>query len=156
MSAAPDLLTFGESMVSLRSAGPLSAGGSLGMHVAGAESNVAVGVARLGHRVAWAGVEGADPLGQFILRQLRSESIRLHPGDKPGIGVDFNEEAAAAFPYQQAYLPYNRLVDGTVHDWWRWRKPKRSRTEAPRLAVRDRPGFPEDRLSVSGSVDSGY
>ncbi|MDF9753024.1 hypothetical protein M2428_004504, partial [Arthrobacter sp. ES3-54] len=24
---------------------------------------------------------------------------------------------AAAFPYQQAYLPYNRLVDGTVHDW---------------------------------------
>jgi hypothetical protein len=26
-------------------------------------------------------------------------------------------EAAAAFPYQQAYLPYNRLVDGTVQDW---------------------------------------
>ncbi len=41
----------------------------------------------------------------------------LHPGDKPGIGVEFNEEAAAAYPYQQAYLPYNRLVDGTVHDW---------------------------------------
>jgi mannonate dehydratase len=41
----------------------------------------------------------------------------LHPGDAPGIGVEFNEEAAAAFPYQQAYLPYNRLVDGTVHDW---------------------------------------
>ena len=39
----PELLTFGESMVSLRSTGPLSAGGSLGMHVAGAESNVAVG-----------------------------------------------------------------------------------------------------------------
>ena len=36
---------------------------------------------------------------------------------KPGIGVEFNEEAAAAFPYQQAYLPYNRLIDGTVHDW---------------------------------------
>jgi mannonate dehydratase len=31
--------------------------------------------------------------------------------------VEFNEEAAAAYPYQQAYLPYNRLVDGTVHDW---------------------------------------
>ncbi len=78
MSPASDLLTFGESMVSLRSAGPLSAGGSLGMHVAGAESNVAVGVARLGHRVAWAGVVGADPHGQFILRQLRSEGIRLY------------------------------------------------------------------------------
>ena len=43
----PELLTFGESMVSLRSAGPLSAGGSLGMHVAGAESNVAVVLGRL-------------------------------------------------------------------------------------------------------------
>ncbi len=41
----------------------------------------------------------------------------LHPGDKPGIGVEFNEEAANTYPYQQAYLPYNRLVDGTVHDW---------------------------------------
>ncbi|MGO4119711.1 sugar kinase [Arthrobacter sp. YAF16] len=72
-----DLLTLGESMVSLRSAGPLSAGGSLGMHVAGAESNVAVGVARLGHSVAWAGVVGADPHGEFILRQLRSEGIAV-------------------------------------------------------------------------------
>ena len=72
-----DLLTLGESMVSLRSAGPLSAGGNLGMHVAGAESNVAVGVARLGHSVAWAGVIGADPHGEFILRQLRSEGIEV-------------------------------------------------------------------------------
>jgi 2-dehydro-3-deoxygluconokinase len=84
VSAAVDLLTLGESMVSLRSAGPLSAGGSLAMHVAGAESNVAVGVARLGHRVAWAGVVGADPHGQYILRQLRSE----------GIGVEHREDAA--------------------------------------------------------------
>ena len=73
-----DLLTVGESMVSLRSAGPLSAGGSLAMHVAGAESNVAVGVARLGHSVAWAGVVGADPHGEFILRQLRSEGLAVH------------------------------------------------------------------------------
>ncbi|WP_258074230.1 sugar kinase [Arthrobacter sp. Y81] len=72
-----DLLTFGESMVSLRSAGPLSAGGALTMHVAGAESNVAVGVARLGHSVSWAGVVGADPHGEFILRQLRAEGVRL-------------------------------------------------------------------------------
>lgn len=97
MSAAPDLLTFGESMVSLRSTGPLSAGGSLGMHVAGAESNVAVGVARLGHRVAWAGVVGADPHGQFILRQLRSEGIRLHHREDAArsTGVMFLEHRTA-------------------------------------------------------------
>lgn len=97
MSAAVDLLTFGESMVSLRSAGPLSAGGSLAMHVAGAESNVAVGVARLGHSVSWAGVVGADPQGEFILRQLRSEGIQVqHRLDKVrSTGVMFLEQRTA-------------------------------------------------------------
>jgi len=41
----------------------------------------------------------------------------LHPGEKPGLGVDLDETAAARFPYQAAYLPFNRLHDGTVHDW---------------------------------------
>lgn len=41
----------------------------------------------------------------------------LHPGDQPGLGVDLDREAAAAHPYQPAYLPFNRLKDGTVHDW---------------------------------------
>lgn len=92
-----ELLTFGESMVSLRSAGPLSAGGSLGMHVAGAESNVAVGVARLGHSVAWAGVVGADPQGEFILRQLRSEGIAVQHrvDDARSTGVMFLERRTA-------------------------------------------------------------
>jgi 2-dehydro-3-deoxygluconokinase len=94
---AVDLLTFGESMVSLRSAGPLSAGGSLTMHVAGAESNVAVGVARLGHSVSWAGVVGADPHGEFILRQLRAEGVGLrHREDTTRrTGVMFLEQRTA-------------------------------------------------------------
>lgn len=105
---AADLLTFGESMVSLRSAGPLSAGGSLGMHVAGAESNVAVGVARLGHRVRWAGVVGADPHGEFILRQLRAEGIGVEHRIDAGrsTGVMFLEQRTAdvtrAFYYRAA------------------------------------------------------
>ena len=41
----------------------------------------------------------------------------MHPGDAPGIGVEFDEEAAARFPYDPKYLPVNRLLDGTVHDW---------------------------------------
>jgi 2-dehydro-3-deoxygluconokinase len=97
VSAAVDLLTFGESMVSLRSAGPLSAGGSLAMHVAGAESNVAVGAARLGHSVMWAGAVGADPHGEFILRQLRSEGIQVrHRLDSErSTGVLFLEQRTA-------------------------------------------------------------
>ncbi|WP_433612640.1 sugar kinase [Dactylosporangium sp. CA-139114] len=70
-----DVFTFGETMVSLRSAGPLAAGGALSMHVAGAESNVAVALARLGHRSAWGGRIGGDELGEFVLRRLRGEGV---------------------------------------------------------------------------------
>ncbi|MFF4765269.1 D-mannonate dehydratase ManD [Streptomyces sp. NPDC001255] len=41
----------------------------------------------------------------------------LHPGEAPGLGVELDEELAAAHPYDPAYLPVNRLQDGTVHDW---------------------------------------
>lgn len=41
----------------------------------------------------------------------------LHPGDEPGLGVDIDEELAAQYPYRRAYLPVNRLTDGTVHPW---------------------------------------
>jgi mannonate dehydratase len=41
----------------------------------------------------------------------------MHPGEKPGIGVDIDEELAAKHPYQRAYLPVNRKLDGTMHSW---------------------------------------
>jgi mannonate dehydratase len=41
----------------------------------------------------------------------------LHPGDEPGLGVDINETLAAQYPYQRAYLPVNRLEDGTMTEW---------------------------------------
>jgi mannonate dehydratase len=41
----------------------------------------------------------------------------LHPGDGPGLGVELDETLAATFPYQRAYLPTNRKLDGTVHSW---------------------------------------
>jgi len=95
--APVDLLTFGESMVSLRSTGPLANGGTLNMQVAGAESNVAIGVARLGHTSAWAGSVGADPHGEFIVKQLRGEGVRLHHGvhAERSTGVMFLEQRTA-------------------------------------------------------------
>ncbi len=41
----------------------------------------------------------------------------LDPGENPGLGVELDEAAAAAFEYTPAYLPVNRLLDGTMHDW---------------------------------------
>ncbi|MCQ9162661.1 MULTISPECIES: sugar kinase [unclassified Arthrobacter] len=92
-----DVLTFGETMVSLRSAGPLAQGGSLAMHAAGAESNVAVGLARLGHPVRWAGRLGCDPHGDFVERALRAEGVDLAVGRDPvrPTGVMFLERRTA-------------------------------------------------------------
>lgn len=71
----PEVMTFGETMAALRAHGALRLGGSLGLSVAGAESNVAIGLARLGHRVNWAGRVGADELGALVLRTLRAEGV---------------------------------------------------------------------------------
>jgi mannonate dehydratase len=45
------------------------------------------------------------------------EDGMMHPGDAPGLGVDIDEELAARYPYQPAYLPVNRKLDGTMHSW---------------------------------------
>lgn len=70
-----DVLTLGESMVALRGSGPLKLGGSMDVSVAGAESNVAIGLARLGHATRWAGAVGADEAGELVLRTLRAENV---------------------------------------------------------------------------------
>ncbi|MGF7146566.1 mannonate dehydratase [Sphingomonas zeicaulis] len=41
----------------------------------------------------------------------------MHPGDAPGLGVDIDEELAAGYEYKRAFLPVNRLEDGTMHSW---------------------------------------
>ncbi|MGO9639866.1 MAG: D-mannonate dehydratase ManD [Candidatus Acidiferrales bacterium] len=41
----------------------------------------------------------------------------VHPGDKPGLGVDIDEDLAAKFPYRRAYLPVSRKLDGTMDNW---------------------------------------
>jgi mannonate dehydratase len=41
----------------------------------------------------------------------------FHPGDTLGHGVDIDEKLAAKFPYERAYLPVNRKLDGTLWHW---------------------------------------
>jgi mannonate dehydratase len=41
----------------------------------------------------------------------------MYPGDAPGLGVTLDEKLAAKYPYQRAYLPINRKLDGTLTDW---------------------------------------
>ena len=41
----------------------------------------------------------------------------MHPAEAPGHGVEFDEELAGKYPYDPAYLPVNRKLDGTLWDW---------------------------------------
>ena len=41
----------------------------------------------------------------------------LHPGEAPGLGVDIDESLAEKYPYSRAYLPVNRLEDGSMFNW---------------------------------------
>jgi mannonate dehydratase len=47
----------------------------------------------------------------------RFEAGSLHLGESAGLGVEIDEELAARYPYQRAYLPVNRLEDGTMANW---------------------------------------
>jgi mannonate dehydratase len=58
-----------------------------------------------------------DTLEVFKTSYTFSDGL-LHPGDNPGLGVEYDDERAASFEYTPAYLPVNRLqLDGTMHDW---------------------------------------
>ena len=58
-----------------------------------------------------------EKTNQVFQQSFTWQDGMLHPGDKPGLGVELDLDEAGTYPYVQAYLPYNRLADGTVHDW---------------------------------------
>ena len=58
-----------------------------------------------------------DDTDRVFPHGYRFEAGAMHPGDAPGLGVDIDEELARTFPYERAYLPVARKMDGTVHSW---------------------------------------
>lgn len=81
----PALVTIGETMGLLTSPeyGSLRSARSLNLGVAGAESNVAIGVRRLGHAATWIGRVGEDELGDLVESTLRGEGLDLQIGRDP-------------------------------------------------------------------------
>jgi 2-dehydro-3-deoxygluconokinase len=72
-----EVVTLGECLVALvaQAQGPLAETTAFERHVAGAEANAAVGLARLGHSVAYIGRVGSDGFGTAIVRKLRGEGV---------------------------------------------------------------------------------
>ena len=71
------VVTLGETMALFRpeAIGSLAQVGEFQLGVGGAESNVAIGVARLGGSATWIGRVGRDSLGERVLRELRAEGV---------------------------------------------------------------------------------
>jgi len=77
MSGTLDVVTFGEAMMLLvaQQPGPLEEVQTFAKRTAGAETNVAIGLARLGLKVGWASRLGTDSMGRYLLSEMRREGI---------------------------------------------------------------------------------
>jgi 2-dehydro-3-deoxygluconokinase len=89
-----DVLTFGESMV-LFACGErdkLESAADYHASIGGAESNCAIGLARLGHSVCWVSRLGSDPFGSRVLKTLRGECV-----DVRHVEISANEPTGIMF-----------------------------------------------------------
>lgn len=91
-----DVITFGESMVlfSPGEKGPLRHIHQFSKSIAGAESNVAIALARLGNHVGWFSKLGDDEFGRYIEFMVRGEGIdvsRIRRDGKHQTGLLFKE-----------------------------------------------------------------
>jgi len=77
MPALLDVIALGETMVLFlgQQAGPLREATTFSRHIAGAESNVAVGLCRLGRSAGFISRLVDDEFGRFILMRVRGEGV---------------------------------------------------------------------------------
>ncbi len=73
----PEFVTFGETMAvfSPSEIAPLRYCRDFKLRIAGAESNTAIGLAKLGHSAGWVSSLGDDEIGAFVLNSIRSEGV---------------------------------------------------------------------------------
>lgn len=95
----PEVVTFGESMALLIAEGGkgLEYASDLKPSFGGAESNVAIGLARLGHASGWCGRLGNDPFGHRVYKAIRGEGVdvsRAQLTDEAPTGLMIRENVA--------------------------------------------------------------
>ena len=102
MPHALDVITIGEAMAMFvaTKTGELSAVDQFIKRVAGAELNVATGLARLGLKVGWVSRVGNDSFGQFVLDTLKKEGI-----ETAGVTLDGR--------YPTGFQLKSKVTDGT-------------------------------------------
>ena len=89
-----DIATFGEAMMLLIAdrPGPLEQAEFFTKRIAGAEINMATGMARLGFNTHWASRLGADSMARYLINQMKAEGVHcehvvLDPAQKTGFQI---------------------------------------------------------------------
>ena len=59
----------------------------------------------------------SEATDEVFPHDYRFEDGHLICSEKPGHGVDIDEDLAAKYPYKRAFLPVARLQDGTMWNW---------------------------------------
>ncbi|WP_256756873.1 sugar kinase [Cohnella sp. WQ 127256] len=93
----PEVVTFGETMALFMSGSSkgIEYSDTMDKSFGGAESNVAIGLSRLGHSAGWFGILGKDPLGRMIYKKIRGEGVdvsRVQFSEKAPTGLMLREE----------------------------------------------------------------
>lgn len=122
-----DVVTFGEAMLMLVAdrPGPLEDAQSFVKRTAGAETNVAIGLARLGLAVGWVSRLGTDSMARYLLGTMQREGIdcshvvcdptqrtgfqfkgRVAGGGDPAVEYHRRGSAASRFEPGQIDLPW--------------------------------------------------
>jgi 2-dehydro-3-deoxygluconokinase len=116
-----DVVTMGETMALLYTPriGLLRHASSLELSTGGAESNLAIGLSRLGHRVSWIGRVGDDEFGTLIRRTLAAEGIDcraiVDPGAPTGLMIKARRsEAVTQVSYYRSGSAGSRLCPRDV------------------------------------------
>ncbi|WP_386081961.1 sugar kinase [Vreelandella sp. F11] len=96
--APPEILAFGEAMTMFvaKEHGEMSSVENFQRRIAGADTNVAIGLARLGFHVGWLSRVGNDGFGCFVRQALEAEGLdcrHLHIDPAHPTGLVFKERA---------------------------------------------------------------
>lgn len=97
-----DVVTLGEAMMLLVAdrPGPLEDASSFHKRTAGAETNVAIGLSRLGLKVGWASRLGTDMMGRYLIKAMAGE------------GIDCSHVAVSS-EHSTGFMLKGSVVDGT-------------------------------------------
>lgn len=100
-----DVVTIGESMVVFTptSDGFMRNASHFTKKIGGAESNVAIGLARLGHNPGWISKLGDDEFGKAILGSLKAENVDVS-------NVSFDQEAPTGIYFKEPRRQNNMRV----------------------------------------------